>query len=230
MPPGDGTIRGMSTTTAAEVRPEPAQPGRRYAGRTAVERRAERRRRLLEAGHELFGTAGYPATSIEELCAAAAISTRTFYEEVDGREELLLLLHAEVLRGAEAAVLRALSSAPLDDATARARAAMRAFVDFMTADPRNARLAYVEVVGVSPAVERQRHAWMEHFAALVQAEAAHLAGLGLVPRRDFELTGMAVVGAIDHLVVHWAAAHRRPSRERLVGEMVRFVVAALSAP
>ena len=49
-------------------------PRRGYGGRSAAERRAERRERLLAAGLELFGTRGYAATSIERLCAAASVS------------------------------------------------------------------------------------------------------------------------------------------------------------
>ena len=40
---------------------------RDYGGRTATQRRAERRQRLMTAALELFGTEGYPATSIERL-------------------------------------------------------------------------------------------------------------------------------------------------------------------
>jgi AcrR family transcriptional regulator len=184
--------------------------------------------RLLDATLQLFGTAGYSQTTIEELCAAASISTRTFYEEVSGREELLLVLHDGILRDAEAAAVDALAQAPPDDVRARATAAMRAYVEAMTRDPRRARIAYVEAVGVSPALEAQRHAWMRHFAGLIATEARSLAQGGLAPRRDQSLTGMAVVGAIDRLIVHWAASTRRPSRERLVAEMARFIVGALT--
>jgi AcrR family transcriptional regulator len=203
--------------------------GRRYGGLTAAERRADRRARLLDAALQLFATTGYAATTIEELCTAASISTRTFYEEVSGREELLLLLHDRILREAEEAAIAALMAAPSDDVRARATAAMRAYVEAMTRDPRHARLAYVEAVGVSPALEAQRHAWMRHFARLIAGEAQSLAQRGLAPRRDHSLTGMAVVGAIDRLIVHWAASSRRPSRERLVTEMSRFIVGALTA-
>ena len=210
-------------------RPDANGDGRRYAGLTAAERRAERRARLLDAALQLFATTGYVQTTIEDLCSAASISTRTFYEEVGGREELLLLLHDGILRDAEAAAVAALLGAPDDDVRARTTAAMRAYVDAMTRDPRRARIAYVEAVGVSPALEAQRHAWMRHFARLITAEAQSLARRGLAPQRDHSLTAIAVVGAIDRLIVHWAASSRRPSRERLVAEISRFIVGALTA-
>src|SRR5215472_2798658 len=221
------------TQPTALPAPSPHHPdtngdGRRYGGMTAAERRAERRARLLDAALQLFATTGYVQTTIEDVCTAASISTRTFYEEVSGREELLLVLHDGILRDAESAAVAALAGAPPDDVRARTTAAMRAYVEAMTRDPRRARIAYVEAVGVSPALEAQRHAWMRHFARLITAEAQSLAQRGLAPRRDHSLTAIAVVGAIDRLIVHCAASPRRPSRERLVAEIARFIVGALT--
>ncbi len=46
-------------------------PARRYGGKSLEQRREERRRRLLDAGLELFGTQGFQHTTIEQLCATA---------------------------------------------------------------------------------------------------------------------------------------------------------------
>jgi AcrR family transcriptional regulator len=202
-----------------------------YRGQSATERQEDRRQRLIEAGLDLFATQGYLATSIEEICAAAAISTRNFYEQVDGREGLLVLLHDIAMRRAQQAVLDAVAGAPQNDVVARVRAPLSAFVDAMIADPRWARIAYVEAVGISAAVERRRHMWMNRFAKLMAAEADAIAERGLAPRRDHELTAVAMVGAIDRLIVHWqASSRRRLTGQTLVDELARIVVAALSAP
>jgi AcrR family transcriptional regulator len=221
----------MAATTPPARAPRRAAEGRVYRGQSATERQEERRRRLIEAGLDLFAGQGYLATSIEEICAAAGISTRNFYEQVDGREGLLVLLHDIAMRRAQQAVLDALAGAPHDDVMARVRAPLSAFVDAMTSDPRWARIAYVEAVGISPDVERRRHAWMNRFARLMAAEADAIAERGLAPRRDHELAAVALVGAIDRLIVHWQASSRRrvPAR-RLVDELARMVVATLSAP
>src|SRR5258708_16593788 len=187
------TIVGMPATTPPARARQRAAEGRVYRGQSATERQEERRQRLIEAGLDLFASQGYLATSIEEICAAAAISTRNFYEQVDGREALLVLLHDIAMRRAQQAVLHALAGAPPDDVLARVSAPLSAFVDAMTADPRWARIAYVEVVGISPAVERRRHMWMNRFARLMAAEADAIAARGLAPRRDHELTAVALV-------------------------------------
>lgn len=204
---------------------------RRYAKQTAEERRVERRARLLDAGLEAFGTLGYAATAIEQLCADAAVSTRTFYEELGSREALLIALHDIINNRAVSAVIEALASTPQDDLSARAHAGARAYFQVMTSDARFARIAVVETVGISANVEQARRAALDSFAELIDGEAQRLAELGLVPRRDHSLTAHALVGAILELVNTWRANADSPTFvDDVTDEAARLIVAALTAP
>ncbi|KUJ70234.1 TetR family transcriptional regulator [Streptomyces albus subsp. albus] len=149
------------------------RPTGRYAGRSAQERRAERRQRLLDAGLRLFGDSpGYRATSVTALCEAAGLSTRQFYEEFGSREEVLAALHLHVNDHAERAALEALAGArglPLEQ---RAAAVFRAYASAATSDPRHIRIAFVEVIGVSPRLERQRLVRRARWVDLLCAQAA----------------------------------------------------------
>src|SRR3984893_16526864 len=59
---------------------QPEQPSRPYGGVSAEDRQAERRRSLLDAGLELFGTKGIAATTIADVCSEAGLTKRYFYE------------------------------------------------------------------------------------------------------------------------------------------------------
>ena len=85
---------------------------RRYSGRSVEEWKAARRERLLEAALELFGTDGYPATSVERLCALAKVSTRHFYHEFQNKEAVLLAVHAQVIELALRSTGEALARRP----------------------------------------------------------------------------------------------------------------------
>src|SRR5690348_11547753 len=64
--------------------------GRTYGGISAAERIAARRARLLDAGLELFGTQGFSATGVKDVCREAGLTDRYFYESFgDGRELFL---------------------------------------------------------------------------------------------------------------------------------------------
>lgn len=204
-------------------------PQRVYAGRSAADRRSERRERLLAAGLDLFGTEGYAASSIERLCTAATVSTRNFYEEFAGREALLIALHSRILESAAVAVGTAFEA--LEDATlsVRIEQAVRAYIATTAEDPRWARLSYVEVIGVSEAVEQHRIAWRERWVALLEAEAARAVTRGEAAERDFHLGAVALIGAVNELVFHWTTGGYRIPLDDVIAEIVRLATAVVTA-
>jgi AcrR family transcriptional regulator len=203
--------------------------GRRYGERTAAERHASRRARLVEAALDAFGTRGYAETSIGELCAEAGVSTRNFYEHFDSREALLVALHDEINAAALTAVAAAIATVDPDDLAARARAGVRAYLETMTGDRRKARITLVESVGVSRDAERHRQEAIGRFAGLIELEAARLADAGRLPRRDFRLTVIALVGAINGLVNTWAADPQWDAHvDDVATEAAELIVAGLA--
>jgi len=202
--------------------------GQRYGGRTAEERRAERRTRLLDAGLELFGTRGYAATSIEALCAATRLNPRYFYESFASREELLQAVYDRHMEHLAATVALALADAPAD-ARGRVEVGLRAFVETQLADERNARITYLEIVGVSLDLERHRRGVLRGFAELVEREADRLSELGEIPARDHHLTAIALGGAVDGLLTDAFTSERPPSTDALVQTLTDLFVAAFTA-
>jgi AcrR family transcriptional regulator len=200
--------------------------GRRYAGRGAEERRAERRRRLLDAGLELFGTRGYAATTIEALYTQARLAPRHFYEQFPGREELLRAVYDEGIEAVVAAVAAARTAAP-EDVRGRVGRMLSAFAHAMLSDTRRARIAYLEVPGVSRSLERHARGVVRGFAAVVEDEAGAAAALGLLPDRDYSLTAMLLVGGTNAILLDWLSdEHRRPIDE-IVDELTDAFVAVL---
>ncbi|WP_291427022.1 TetR/AcrR family transcriptional regulator, partial [Deinococcus sp.] len=86
--------------------------GRPYQGRTAQERRAERRERLIRAAIRLYGTRGFRATTIKDVCDEAGVTQRYFYEAFASAEELLCAATGEVTTAIRSEVLSAAQDAP----------------------------------------------------------------------------------------------------------------------
>lgn len=179
--------------------------GRRYGAKSHEERHDARRVRLLDAALDTFGTVGYADASIGQLCAAAKVSTRNFYEHFDSREAVLIALHDELNAEALAAVITAMADIEPKELGARVRAAMAAYVSVMISDPRRARIALVESVGLGAEAEAHRQAALERFAQLIELEANRQADAGVVPRRDFRLLAAALVGAVNALINTWTS-------------------------
>ena len=206
-----------------------AETGRRYAGRAADERRAERRRRLLDAGVELFGTRGYAGTTIEALYTEAKLAPRHFYEQFRGREELLRALYDETIQDVVAAVDGARATAP-PDVRGRVRSILEAFTGAMLTDPRRARIAYLEVPGRSRELERHATRVVRGFAAVVEEEATAAAERGVLPRRDYALTAILLVGGTNAILLDWIVGERRRPIVSILDELTDAFVAVLEQP
>ncbi|ADB48950.1 TetR/AcrR family transcriptional regulator [Conexibacter woesei] len=143
-------------------------PGsRRIRGLTADERREQRRRALLDAALELFAARGFGEVSIEQLCQAAYVSTKSFYEQFDSREQCYVALMNEVTAEIKAVMGRAFAAAP-DDEAAGSRLLLEAFAGTFATDPRYAKVLFGEGSATSPTVERQRRTnrrWAAGFLA-----------------------------------------------------------------
>lgn len=217
-----------------------AGPGRRYGGRDPQERRDVRRRRLLDAGLELFATQGYNHTTVTDLCRTAGVATAHFYELFDGRETLLRAVYDEVVDAARAAVLEAIVAAP-PDAAERSRSGLAAFCRVLLSDPRRARIQCIEVVGVSPALEKHRRSVIHSYVALLVAQLDEIRASRGVPVPDggtaassagpaAEILATALVGGVNEAMIDWLLATSPPPVEVLhstLGDLFEAVAAAM---
>src|SRR4051812_40220917 len=63
---------------------------RSYGGKTAAERVAERRARLVAATIDVLATSGEAHATMTAVCAAAGLTERYFYESFESLEDALL--------------------------------------------------------------------------------------------------------------------------------------------
>ena len=201
--------------------------GRPYAGMSAEARREARRQRLLDAALELFGTQGYAATRIEQICSVAGVATKHFYEAFGGREDLLLALYAEIVERHAPVLQAAMAGAP-DDPAEHVRATIAGAVEAWTEDRRHARIAFIEVVGVSEEVERRRHDVLEGYAQLVAADFAGLVARGRLRERDYAWWARAVVGAFTQVVEFWLLRDDDTPVDALTDELASLLAAGVA--
>jgi AcrR family transcriptional regulator len=188
---------------------------RRYSGRSVEEWKAARRERLLAAALELFGTEGYPATSVERLCTQAKVSTRHFYHEFQNKEAVLLAVHAQVIELTVRNTGDAIRSTDGRPVRERITAAVDSYLKTIMADLRRARISFVEVVGTSPAVEEQRIAFRDLLIASVRDVGDSAAAKGEIERRDFRFVGLSFFGAVNAVVYDWMLADPRPPEQKV---------------
>ncbi|ROO89697.1 TetR family transcriptional regulator [Actinocorallia herbida] len=195
-------------------------PTRSYRGRSAAERTAERRERLLTAALESWGDGGWASVTMRGVCARAGLNDRYFYESFADVEALLLAVYDRALDDMVRHLDRAASAQP--DPRLRLRASVAAFVGAFTADPRRARVGLAEPAG-SPALERRRRATYAMFAELARGELSPADAAGFDTAMFFALGGAA------ELVIRWLEG-TLPLTAGELEERVATLVLAVVAP
>jgi AcrR family transcriptional regulator len=173
-------------------------PQRAYGGVSAGERVAARRERLLDAGLELFGTRGYSATGVKDVCREAGLTDRYFYESFANGESLFLAVFDRLTDELFGAVAAAAGEAG-DDAERQLRSAISAFVDALVADSRKSRVLFMEAAAAGPDVAAHMRSTLRRFAALVAATARrHLPAE--TPDEDVQLVALSLVGLLERAI------------------------------
>src|SRR4051812_34670358 len=123
--------------------PELVRPWR---GVSPEQRLAEPPERLLSAGVGGFATPGFPASQVSDVCVAAGLTQRYFYESFGDKETLLWAVAEGIVADFVTAAGPSLALVGTDFETAVDGAA-RAVISSLTDDPRRARILFAEIVG-----------------------------------------------------------------------------------
>ncbi|NLG45425.1 TetR/AcrR family transcriptional regulator [Gordonia sp. (in: high G+C Gram-positive bacteria)] len=196
--------------------------GRTYGGVTAAERQTLRRKLLVKAGLELFGTEGFLNASVKKICDEAGLTQRYFYESFPDRVALLAAVYEycveearnDAIIGAAEVLERAGVAGPEIPPTVipeLAKEALGGFIKNVVDDPRRARIIFIEVVGVAPEIEKLRLRAIHDWADLIGG----FAGSGKPMTQAQKLGSIGLVGALTQLLVDWQMAQTDPVSDDL---------------
>jgi len=200
---------------------------RNYGGRPVSARRAERRLQFIWAALEVFSDKGYASSSVADICTAASLARRQFYDEFDSREELLIALYDQIQSDARDAMLTAIADRKPVTLADLAETAMTAFVESIGSDPRRAQISYVDIVGVSPRVEAHRVERRTEWAVFFKTTVQNAVGEDFVPPGGYEMASTAFIGALIALVHQWSTTPTRPPVDGLVKVMSTILSALI---
>jgi len=188
--------------------------GRTYGGKSAAERVAERRQRLIAATIDVLADQGAAHATMTAVCAAARLTERYFYESFASLEEAMVAALdtiAEEIAQLVLSTLGATSGTP----DVRVNAMVGAFVDLVAASPAKARVAVIESAA-NPGLRARRSQLLEMFADLVAQEAASLYGEAAWPPGRARLHGLVYVAGLAELVAGWLTGDVTMSDDDLI--------------
>jgi AcrR family transcriptional regulator len=200
---------------------EPRSPGR-WAGLSAEDRRAERRRLLLDAGFELLGTEGGSGTTVRAVCQAARLNPRYFYESFPDLDQLIVAVYDQVVTELRLEVKRSLDEAP-PDLPAQIGAAVATTVGFVDDDRRRARVLYVEALG-NEALNRRRISAGHDITSFIETDTTERRGRPPDGEHIVALTSAVLVGGISEVLTTWLDGRLDVTRDELIDDLTELFV------
>ncbi|WP_041451084.1 TetR/AcrR family transcriptional regulator [Hoyosella subflava] len=178
-----------------------AEVMRDYGGISAEDRRAERRRKLLEAGRQMWGESGLADVTVRGICASSGLTPRYFYEHFPNREALVVAV-ADELYDELFEVLVSASLAESGELEDKLRAALKALLDAIGDDPQIHRILTSDWNGV-PGLVKRRTKTLDVITDLVLQYGAELLDFEPESAETMRRGALFVVGGVNQLIEEW---------------------------
>jgi AcrR family transcriptional regulator len=175
---------------------------RRYGGVLPEERQRQRREKLIEGALEVFGTKGFHSATVREVCVAAHLTERYFYESFKSMRELFLALYGELREALMAQTLQALQQSELSP-MGLLEPAIRVFLVFIEKDPRVGRIFLVDALSIDSEVARLSNETARDYATLLRMHLDRLVPEGRRPHVDLDLLAEGLIGMNVMLAARW---------------------------
>lgn len=193
-----------------------------YGGLSADERRATRRRALLDAALDLFTEGGATAVSKRAVCARAKLNERYFHEHFANADAVLEAFIHEVA----ADVLDVIATASADagpDLADQAKAVARAALEFLAEDPRRGALLLGSYS--SDVVQRSKREAITAISKIVANQFDDRSASG-ADADATELATYAIVSGAMELIADWLRGDLDTSAERCADLIGGLLLAA----
>ncbi|WP_194834271.1 TetR/AcrR family transcriptional regulator [Nocardia sp. XZ_19_369] len=176
-------------------------PARTWGGRTAAERSAERRARLIDAALDIWLENGWAAVTMRGVCQRAALNDRYFYEHFADRDALLGVawdaVCTEVFADLAAIVTEHGAQPPLDIL----RAAVTRAVRLQSDDNGRARILLADHAGSAVLEQRRKTMLIDATDLLVATSGPYLRPAA--DELEFRMSTLVGIGGFIELLTAW---------------------------
>jgi AcrR family transcriptional regulator len=189
---------------------------------SAASAKGSQRERLLEAMIELCGQRGYQAVSIAQLSTRAGVSSATFYEQFDSKEDCFVAAYSEASDRVLARVQ--VGETPNEDWSEidwaqGPRTALARLLEALQSEPNAGRLLFIEALAGGPSIRERRGAVLNEFESRIQMfldnTPAQVGTLDVPP--------VAVIGALRSIIVRRLRTHAEDELPSLAPDIVSWV-------
>ena len=123
--------------------PKPKE--RQFKGLSLSERKAIRREKLIEAGIQAYGTHGFFAVTVKDICIQAKLTERYFYESFKNSEQLFQAVFLKLIDELQANIKQA-TTVHLGNSKDMIEASLSALLNTLYQNPHMARIIYIDAL------------------------------------------------------------------------------------
>ena len=190
-------------------------PQRRYGGKSADQRRAERRENLVAAGLEIWQESGWAAVTMRGVCARAGLTDRYFYENFTDRDALLTTIWDQMRDQTMAMLLAAIMLEADQPALTQLRAALASIVHHIGDDPQQAQIVFGDHAG-SAVLEQRRRTTIQLAVTLLIDLARPFLRDG-IDETAFRINVLTGIGGFVEVMLAWRSGLLEADADELVG-------------
>ena len=191
----------------------PKTKERQFKGLSLTERKQARREKLIEAGIEAYGTHGFFAVTVKDICNEAKLTERYFYESFKKSDELFQTIFLTLIDQLQHNVMQAIMQAS-SDPRKMIEAGLTALLTTLRDNPRMARIIYIDAMLVQELHNQATiHETMLRFDRMIQAFVMLM--MPHIDRSEREISFIAtgLNGYVTQIAIRWVVSGFKQSME-----------------
>jgi AcrR family transcriptional regulator len=194
-----------------------APVARPYGGKSAEQRRDERRSALLAAALDIWQDNGWAAVTMRGVCARAGLTDRYFYENFTDRDALLVTIWDQMRDETLGMLLGAIAPLSDRDPLDQLRAALAAIVHHIGDEPQRAQILFGDHAGSAVLEQRRRETIQMAVTLMIDLARPYL-------REDvdevaFRVSVLVGIGGFVETMLAWRSGLIQVDAEHLVDHL-----------
>lgn len=177
-------------------------PSSQFKGLPLLERKALRRQKLIQAGIDCYGQSGFFAVTVKDICVAAGLSERYFYESFKKSDALFQAIFVQLISELQNNVIQAIEQEV--EAEKMLRAGLLAFLSCLKQRPTMARIIYIDAMLVQELHQQANiRQTMQRFETIVQRLLRVLQPDYNFNEQEFSWIATGINGYVTHIAIRW---------------------------
>jgi AcrR family transcriptional regulator len=179
-------------------------PARRrsFRGLSLEQRQQARRERLIEAGLQVYGTQGFLAVTVRDVCTEAKLTERYFYESFKNSEQLFKVIYLQLVERLQRLIMESMMHAA-GDPRRMIDAGLQAFLRSLQDDPRMARILFLDAILVHELHGNAIHDAVARFDRMTQAFIMLMLPHETRSHTQMSLVSTGLNGYVTHIAIRW---------------------------